>query len=144
MKTKLINNDTQKTYAVILDSGDEVTDCLKTFAREYQLSAAHFTAIGAFKNVTTGFYDFSIKDYRENKMDEQVEVLTLAGDVSLYKGEPKVHAHVVVGNRNGTAFGGHLLKAVAHPTLEVMITESPAYLKREMDEASGIPLIKID
>ncbi len=143
MKSKLLNNDKQKTFAIILDSGDEVMESILSFAKEQNLSAAQFTAIGAFSEVTLGYFDFSIKDYKKNEIKEQVEVCTLAGDVSLYKDEHKVHAHVVVGKKDGVAYGGHVLKAIAHPTLEIILTESPAYLIREMDKDSGIPLISI-
>lgn len=48
------------------------------------------------------------------------------GDVSLAPdGQPQVHAHIVVGKANGTAHGGHLLRATVRPTLEVMLTELP-------------------
>lgn len=72
-----------------------------------------------------------------------MEVLSITGDISVYNDEPQVHAHAMLGRRNGTAHGGHLLEGIVHPTLEIMITESPAYLKREMDKDSGIPLIKV-
>jgi predicted DNA-binding protein with PD1-like motif len=49
-----------------------------------------------------------------------------------------------LGKSDGAAIGGHLLKATVHPTLEVILEESPGYLQRRMDEATGLPLIKID
>ena len=143
MKFKLINDDQQKTYAVIMDSGDEVMEQLKNFAKDQKLRASQFTAIGAFSEAIVGFFDFSIKDYEKTPIQEQVEVLVLTGDISLFKDEYKVHAHVVVGKRDGTAHGGHLVKAIVHPTLEIILNESPKYLKREMDEESEIPLIKV-
>lgn len=72
-----------------------------------------------------------------------MEVLALTGDISMFKGEYKIHAHVVLGRKDGTAHGGHLMKGIAHPTLEIILNESPEYLKREMDTDSGLPLIKI-
>jgi hypothetical protein len=72
-----------------------------------------------------------------------MEVLALTGDISLYKEKYKVHAHIVLGRKDGTAHGGHLIKGIAHPTLEIILNESPEYLKREMDKDSGLPLIKI-
>ena len=143
MKFKLINDDQQKTYAVIMDSGDEVMEQLKNFAKDQKLRASQFTAIGAFSEAIVGFFDFSIKDYEKTPIQEQVEVLVLTGDISLFKDEYQVHAHVVVGKRDGTAHGGHLVKAIVHPTLEIILNESPKYLKREMDEESEIPLIKV-
>lgn len=143
MKYKLVNNAQQKTYAIIMDSGDEVTEQLMSFAKKEKVSASQFTAIGAFSETVTGFFDFSIKDYRKTTFNEQMEVLALSGDISMHKDQFKIHAHIVLGRKDGTAHGGHLMKGIAHPTLEIILNESPEYLKREMDKNSGIPLIKI-
>lgn len=143
MNYKLINDDKQKTYAIILESGEEAMEQIKSFAKKMNLSASQFTAIGAFSDTTVGFFDFSIKDYKKNRFDQQMEVVSLVGDVSMFKNEYKVHCHIVLADRNGAAFGGHLIKGIVHPTLEIILNESPLYLNREMDEKSGIPLIKI-
>jgi predicted DNA-binding protein with PD1-like motif len=50
---------------------------------------------------------------------------------------------VVLGRRDGSARGGHLLSAKVRPTLEVILTESPSYLRRAHDPASGLALIRI-
>lgn len=144
MKFKLLNDEHQKTFAVILDSGDDVIPCITSFARQQKLSAAQFTAIGAFSKAVLGFFDFSVKDYKKIAVAQQTEVLNMTGDITLYKDEPKLHAHVVLGKEDGTAHGGHLLEATVHPTLEIILTESPAHLVRQMDEQTGIPLIRIE
>jgi predicted DNA-binding protein with PD1-like motif len=143
MKSKLINDGPQRTFAIVLDSGDEVAECLLAFAKEQRLSASQFTALGAFSEVVLGYFDWEKKDYLEIRIDEQVEVLNLTGDVALNEGEPKLHPHVVVGKRDGTAHGGHLLKARVRPTLEVILTESPAHLIRKTDPESGLALINL-
>ena len=143
MNYKLINDDKQKTYAIILESGEEAMEQIKAFTSKLNLSASRFTAIGAFSDTTVGFFDFSIKDYKKNRFNQQMEVVSLVGDISMYKDEYKVHAHVVLADEKGAAYGGHLIKGMVHPTLEIILDESPLYLKREMDENSGLPLIKI-
>jgi predicted DNA-binding protein with PD1-like motif len=143
MKYQLINDDQQKTFAVILESGEEVMQKIMEFAKAQKISASQFTAIGAFSKTIVGFFDFSIKDYKKIPFKQQMEVLTLNGDITLFKGEYKIHAHVVLGKEDGRAHGGHLLKATVHPTLEIILNESPAYLSREMDKESGLALIKI-
>jgi len=144
MKSQLIDENGQKTYAMILDNGDEVIACLTDFAQKNKLNASQFTAIGAFSKVVTGFFDFSIKDYLKNEINEQVEVLALSGDIATHEGKPKVHAHIVVGKADGTAHGGHLLEGYTHPTLEIILTKSPAHLRRKMDEDIGITLIDLE
>ena len=142
MKFKLVNSSPQ-TYILVFEAGDEVVEGISRFAKENKLKAASISAIGAFSKAELGYFDLSIKDYKVIPVTEQVEVLSLTGDIVLYDNQPKLHAHVVIGKPDGSAHGGHLLNAFVNPTLEVIITELPAYLHREMDKAAGIPLIKL-
>jgi predicted DNA-binding protein with PD1-like motif len=140
MKSKRIYHH-PVTYALVFDKGEEFVAGLVQFAREESLSASHFTAIGAFSDVTTGYFDPQKKSYLRKQINEQVEVLSLVGDIALQEREPKVHAHVVVGKADGTAYGGHVLEAHVWPTLEVVITTSPAHLRRRHDPETGLALI---
>ena len=144
MKSKLIHEQGEKTFALAFEPGDEVVAELTNFANENHLDAASFTAIGAFSNATLGYFDVEKKEYKKIPVDEQVEVLSLVGDVASFEGEPKLHAHVVVGRSDGTTRGGHLLEAYVQPTLEVVIVESPGHLRRETDEQTGLPLLTVD
>jgi predicted DNA-binding protein with PD1-like motif len=144
MTSKLIQDGHEKTYAVVFDAGEEVAAGLLRFAKERKLAAAHLTAIGAFERVTLGFFDFALKDYRKIPIQEQVELMSLVGNIALDdKGEPKVHAHVVVGKSDGTAHGGHLVEAHVHPTLEVVVVESSRQLRRKMRAEFGIALLDL-
>lgn len=144
MKSKLLHEQSgQKTFALVFDSGDEVVAGLLAFAKDKHLAASHFTAIGALSDVTLGYFDWEKKDYQKLPVGEQVEVLSLIGDVALNNGEPKVHAHVVVGKSDGTAHGGHLMEAHVRPTLEVIIVESPEHLQRKTDQETGLALISL-
>jgi uncharacterized protein len=134
----------QKTFAIIFNTGDEVVAGLKTFAGEKGLAASHFTAIGAFKDVVLGYFDWEKKDYTNIPIHEQVEVLSLVGDVTLDEGKPNIHAHVVLGKQDGSTCGGHLIEARVRPTLEVMLTESPDHLTRRFDRESGLALICLE
>jgi len=140
----MLNAGPERTFAVVFETGDEVMAELTRFAEEQGLDASRFTAIGAFSSAMLGYFDWQKKEYERIPVNEQVEVLALVGDVALDKGKPKIHAHVVVGLRDGAARGGHLLEAHVRPTLEVVLTESPGYLKRELDHESGLALIKIE
>lgn len=143
MKATALQDAVDKTFALIFDKGDEVMGALTGFARERRLAAAHFTAIGALSEVTLGYFDRASKEYQKIPIGEQVEVLSLIGDIALDKDEPKVHAHVVVGKADGTAHGGHLLDARVWPTLEMILTESPRHLRRRTDSESGLALIDL-
>ena len=141
MQVKQISRNGERRFAVVLDTGEEAVECLLSFAREHRITGAAFTGLGAFRDVTLGFFDIDKKDYERIRIDEQVEVVTLVGNVATKDGEPKLHPHVVVSKRSGQAFGGHLLEAHGRPTLEVVVTETPAELRRETDRETGLPLL---
>ncbi len=145
MKTQLLHEQGgEKTFVLIFAAGDEAIAGLTTFAKEKGLSASHFTAIGGFQEATLGYFNLDKKDYDKIPVREQVEVLSLIGDVTqTEKGEPKIHAHVVLGRSDGSTRGGHLVEARVRPTLEVMLVESPRHLRRKHDPQSGLALIQL-
>lgn len=140
MKAKRLD---ERTWALVFDQGDEAMEGLRRFAEEEGVTAAQFTAIGAFSKVTLAYFAWERKEYVEHPLEEQVEVLTLAGDVALEDGKPQVHAHVVVGRSDTTARGGHLISGRVRPTLEVILVESPAHLRKRHDPESGLTLIDL-
>ena len=144
MHHQLLNEDHgQRTFAVVLQTGDEAMACLQEFVRTKEISAAQITGIGAFADVTLGYFDWDKKHYVGNPVHEQVEVASMIGDVALSpSGEPSLHIHVVIGKRDGTALAGHLQKAHVRPTLEVILNEAPVHLKKVHDPQSGLALIR--
>jgi uncharacterized protein len=145
MRTKLLHeHDGLRTFAVVFDRGDEVVAGLHRFAREHKLTGAGLTAIGAVSDITWGYFDWARKDYSKASLREQLEVLTLTGNVAVKGGEPTIHAHIVLGRADGTAVGGHLLEAHVRPTLEVVAIETPSYLRRRVDDETGLALIDLE
>jgi predicted DNA-binding protein with PD1-like motif len=90
MRTKVLGEGESRTIALIFDTGDEVVPALERYAQEQGLDAAHFTAIGAFSRATLGYFSWEQKEYLKIPVDEQVEVLTLTGDIALQEGKRKV------------------------------------------------------
>lgn len=144
MKCKLLNRGPERTYALVLEPGEEVMDALQRFAVREGLTASRVSAIGAFERAELGFFEIDRKDYHRIPVDAQAEVLSLAGDIALDGAEPKLHLHAVLGRRDGSTVGGHLLKGIVRPTLEVLLVESPAYLRRTCNPRFGLALIDLD
>jgi uncharacterized protein len=142
---RLHENDGQRTFAVVLETGEEVMTCLQRIAVSERMSAAQITGIGAFSNVVLQYFDWQKKQYQPIPIPEQVEVASLIGDIAeAPSGRPALHIHLVVGKRDGSAMAGHLLRALVRPTLEVIITESPVHLRKRQDDESGLALIRPD
>ena len=110
MESKLVwQNAGECTYVLVLDAGEEAFAAITAFANTTGLDAASLTAIGAF----------------------QCEALSLLGDIAAGDdGKPSLHMHAVLGMSDGTTRGGHFLKGIVRPTLEVTIIETPASLRR--------------
>jgi uncharacterized protein len=145
MRAKLVHDQTgQRTYVVVLDTGDEVVASLREVAARERLSAAQVSAIGALSDAVLGYFDWEAKRYERIPVREQVEVVSMLGDIGLgERDEPALHLHLVLGRRDGSAMGGHLLEARVRPTLEAVLVESPAHLRRRKDPATGLSLIRL-
>ena len=141
MEHKLLNVDPPLTYAVVLRTGEEAVAQLAEFVREQEVEAASVTAIGAFQRAVIGWFDWETKQYRRIAVEEQVEVLSLIGDVAVSEGHPSLHVHAVLGRKDGSVVGGHLLEGIVRPTLEVILIQPPSYLRKVRDPETGLALI---
>jgi uncharacterized protein len=142
MESKLIfEREGLKTYALVYEKGDEFISELQVFAEQHALAASHFSAIGAFKHAVIGYFDRKKMDYLKIPIKEQVEVLSLTGNITLSDEEYKVHAHAVLGKSDVSAIGGHIIEATVWPTLEVIVEESPKHLVRQIDRETGLALL---
>jgi len=145
MKSKHIAADAAaQVHVIILDPGEEAFAALTRFANESAISAASLTAIGAFERATVGWFDIASKSYRKIEVNEQCEVLSAIGDIAVGDdGKPSLHVHIVLGLADGSTRGGHLLSGTVRPTLEVVLTEVPATLRRKKRADLGIALIDL-
>jgi uncharacterized protein len=144
MQSKLIfEREGLKTYVLVYEKGDEFISMMEVFAKQHTLAASHFSAIGAFSDAVLGFFDRQLMDYKKIPVKEQVEVLSLNGNITLEDDGYKIHAHTVLGKADGNTIGGHILEAHVWPTLEVVIEESPKYLVRRMDSETGLALLDL-
>jgi uncharacterized protein len=144
MKSMIVEDAEVVTYVVVCDPGDEAVAALTQFARAEDLEAAQITAVGGFERAVVGWFDRAEKEYRRIPVDQQCEVLSLIGDVAVGQDGPSVHVHVVLGLSDGTTRGGHLIEGRVFPTLELVVRETPAELRKVMHPDLGLALIDID
>jgi predicted DNA-binding protein with PD1-like motif len=135
--------DRPKTYALVFSTGEELAAGLGRFAAEQKLAGSSFKAIGALASIKLAWFDWQTRKYLPSVvLEEQVELVSLMGDIALDDGKPHVHAHAVVAKADGSAHGGHLIEAYVRPTCEVVLTESPKHLQKQFDPESGLALIR--
>jgi uncharacterized protein len=144
MKSKVVEDAGTVMYVLVCDPGDEAVAALNQFAQSEDLEAAQITAVGGFEQATVGWFDRAARQYRRIPVDEQCELLSLIGDVAMGEDGPIVHMHATLGLSDGTTRGGHLLEGRVFPTLEAVVTETPAQLRKIMRPDIGIALIDLD
>jgi hypothetical protein len=135
-------SDGTKTYVLVLYQGDQVQAGLTAFASDHHVVDAHFSAIGAVRDPEVAWFDESRKQFKAMSLHEQMEVLTLSGDITLgVDGQPVVHTHLVLARSDGQSWGGHLIEATVSPTLELYVTTYPESVRKRLDPATGLQLI---
>ena len=144
MQSRLVWQDAgERTFVLVLDAGEEAFAAITAFAARSNLAGASLTALGAFERATVGWFDLAKRTYRPIEIDSQCEGLSLLGDIATDDGKPSLHMHAVLGLSDGTTRGGHFLKGIVRPTLEVTIVETPARLRRRKRPELGIALIDL-
>jgi uncharacterized protein len=142
---RLHESDGLRSFAVVLSTGDEAMACLERFAGDHAITAAQITGIGALEKAVLKYFDWEIKDYCSIPVDEQVEVASLIGDIARDADDKvSVHIHLVLGKRDGAAVAGHLSTGKVRPTLELIVHEAPAHLRKRYDPETGLSLIDLD
>jgi predicted DNA-binding protein with PD1-like motif len=123
---------------------DDVAEAIKKHAQESNVKAGVFILIGALKQVVLGCYKEG--EYVYTRMSGHVEVASCIGDIAVdEKGEIIIHAHIVVSNERGEAFGGHLMKGcLVSPTAELVIIEATGVnLRKAFDQKTKLNLLQL-
>lgn len=148
MKSKLMERDTQsgRTFVLVFDTGEEAVAGLKVFAGENGIDGAQVSAIGALERGVVAWLNWETKAYEAIPVDEQCEVISILGDVAKGDdGKPSLHLHGLLGLQGGRTVGGHVQELHVRPALEVVLTETPAHLRRKpRQDLGGIALIDLE
>ncbi len=139
----LATTESGRSYALVFDIEDDVLAAFQRFCERQTVHGAFFYGIGGYRRATLGYYDMEKKQYDPIPVEEQVEVVSIVGNVTNFEGKPRIHAHCVVSYRDGHTIGGHLLSAIVRPTLEVMLEETSIPLQRTARPEIGIALIDL-
>jgi|GEM_PF-4890502 len=140
MKVKLLSeNGASKTYMIVFSKEDEVVSGLTEFAKKYTVKSAHYQGLGSAFSLDLGWFDFERLQYKVMKVGV-AEVTSIIGNITLFNGEPVTHTHTTAAVEDGTVKGGHLLKLISGPTIEIVIT---VLIVKHPNIAKRVPLLFI-
>lgn len=141
MRAREIGDEARRVLVIACDKGEEAVETITRAVRDHGVRAAQVTGVGALRGGQLGYYNRRIRDYSLIPVAEQVEVLSLLGDVAEQDGQPVLHLHAVLGREDGSAIGGHLLRGEVWPVLEVVVTEVAPSMAKRFDPETGLTLL---
>lgn len=141
MRLREIDGAGRRVLVVVCDKGEEAVAAVTAVAADRGVTGAQVTAVGGLQRADLGYFDPTARTYSRIPVDEQVEVLSLLGDIADRDGNPQLHLHAVLGRHDGSTVGGHLMSGTVWPTLEVMVTEVAPELVKRFDPETGLALL---
>ncbi len=127
-----------------LSHGSDLLEEIGNMCLKENIQLGWIEALGAVKSARLAFYNQETHEYQFFVKEEPLEITKLAGNVSLKDGHPFIHAHITLADKTGNAYGGHLAPGTVVFACEfrVEVFDGPG-IKREFDEATGLPLWKM-
>jgi len=132
------------SYLLRLEKGEELVAQLTQFVSNNSIKAGWVTGLGGAANVRLGYYNLQRKKYVFRHVKNVVELVSLTGNIARHDGQPALHLHGVVSDRNNKAHGGHIKELIVGGTVEIKIETFDGELTRELDENIGLPLLQLD
>jgi uncharacterized protein len=126
-----------------LASGDHAHEGVVAVLKRENVQYATLTGLGAIRWVRLAYWNAVTREYEEHNVEEQLEVVSLVGNVSLRDGEPFLHWHISLGRHDLSLFGGHLLDAIVHPNFEVWLQVESEPVHRRVEPDSGLALMDL-
>lgn len=131
----------KEIYMGKLRHGADLLEELSGICKDRNISLGHIEAIGAVQKAVIGYYHQDKREYEYLTLDQHLEILNLKGNISIKDGSPMVHAHVMLADAEGKAFGGHLAPGTIVFACECIIESyDGAILERSFDQETGLPL----
>ena len=132
-----------KTGKVVLARLFEDEDLLETInlvANQAEVNVGFFNLIGTLKKAKVEFYREG--KYETIEIAGPLEIASCIGNISLKKGKPFAHAHIVVSDEKGKAMGGHVKQGcTVGATAELVLIEAAnARLHKKFDKKTQLYL----
>jgi predicted DNA-binding protein with PD1-like motif len=123
--------------------GTDLLEELTGICEKENISLGRIEVIGAVQKARFGYYNQKSREYQFIEKNEELEILKCSGNISVNDGKPMVHAHIILANEKGNAFGGHLAKGTIVFAGEFLIQSfEGADFIREFDEKTNLRLWK--
>ena len=127
-----------------VDPDEDLIEAIITMVQHHNIQSGLINCIGALKKFTIGYFNIDTKTYERKTFDDYIELVSCMGNIAFKEGEPIIHLHISIGNREFSVMGGHLFQpAIVSITGEVYIIEIEEKLYRETDLKLNLSLLNL-
>lgn len=126
------------TWIIRLMKGEELITEIRQFCRENDIFLGWFTGLGAVKEVELATYLHEQKKYESTTLTGSLEIISLHGNITSVDEAPYLHIHMGISTEDNRMLGGHLNKAVIHPTCEIILYAYEGKVTRKKDPDTGL------
>lgn len=136
-----LSKQSETEYLGRYEENEDLVEALLNFCEQNQIQTGHFSIIGAVKSSSFAFYDQAQKKFLQIDLEEEGEILNCKGNIALRDGKPFIHAHITLADREGRAYGGHLVSAKVFAA-EIYLKKFGQPLHRKPDKVTGLNLLE--
>lgn len=132
-----------KGYYLRIDRGNEIIENIKTFCSSYKIGSGLISGLGSVTEAELGLFDIEKKEYLKKEYKEILEIASMNGNISTMEGQPYLHIHAVLSDRECKTYGGHFARGIVGATCEIIIIPFENDADRLFSEEVGLNLLNI-
>ena len=127
-----------------VEPDEDLIDAILEMVQQHNIHSGLINCIGALKKFAIGYFNIDTKTYETKKFEEYIELVSCIGNIAFIDGEPVIHLHITIGNKEYSLMGGHLIQpAIVSITGEVYILEIDQKLYRKSDSKFNLSLLNL-
>lgn len=124
-----------------LENGEDILKSIGEAVKDEPSTMLIISGLGMLHEFELGYFDRGT--YITKRFAEPHELLALQGSVAS-RGEPRLHIHATVADKDHNAFGGHLMKGRAWMSNEIGLVRLEGHSsERLLDETLRVGVLQI-
>lgn len=139
MVSKQIGSD----YILRFDKDELLVSGLLKFVKDHNIRPAWVQGLGAALWAEIGFYNLDTKQYVFKKIEKNLEIGNLTGNITWLDGQPLLHLHTVLADENLQTYAGHLKELAVGGTCEIHLKTFDQAINRKQDATTGLNLLDL-
>ena len=137
----IVVHQENNVYILNIEGGEELLSSLRAFLEKENIKAGYFSGLGAAGALDIAYYNLESKKFERHTIKEDVEILSLIGNIAMLKDKTIIHTHGTFGRKDLSVFGGHIFSLHVSGACEIHLTKLSGEMTRAYNETTGLNLL---